>query len=564
MAEIETETMNLASLKLVKSELNSAIENTTKQLEKFIGNKQADYLAELVSSLQQINGTLALVQLTGADILAKDLCELAQSINTDQTIDDRLLEHLAAGLFVLPRYIEYVLQNQRSMAVLLIPVINDLRGHLRKAYLPESFFYRVQEQLPPLVAVAQIETSAEEFANLVKRFRHMYQVGLLAVLQAKSTKSTMGMMQRALQRLSTICGSLDIGRTWQLGELFLEAMAKGALKPTASRKRLLGAIDRAIKGFQLNQPALDATALNRELLYLLNISQPKSEKLQNFLSKAGVQGPGYTELDVQREMDTLRGPNRATVSSVSAVLQDELNAAKEILELASQAQQADQVDLDQLVAILKKLADILPVVGLTSASTPLREDIAKVQSWQKSGAEATELLQVADTLLYVESRVLALDSLNLTDERAGGLSELDQRQSVTSKSQFAQAQQVVLTEMEAGLTLIKRALNSFAESNYDRAHIKNVATTLTNIRGGMAMMEFQRAARVAAQSAHFIDETLLTNDQPAVLNQLLETFADAIISLEYYVEAIQSGYSADEKVLEVAEESLAALGYPVG
>ena len=43
----------------------------------------------------------------------------------------------------------------------------------------------------------------------------------------------------------------------------------------------------------------------------------------------------------------------------------------------------------------------------------------------------------------------------------------------------------------------------------------------------------------------------------------LETFADAVISLEYYLDAVKTDKKADDSVLEVAEESLEALGHAV-
>jgi hypothetical protein len=55
----------------------------------------------------------------------------------------------------------------------------------------------------------------------------------------------------------------------------------------------------------------------------------------------------------------------------------------------------------------------------------------------------------------------------------------------------------------------------------------------------------------------------LQNDQPAALQQLLETFADAVIGLEYYLDAIKSDKNASDAVLEIAEESLQALGFRV-
>ena len=46
-------------------------------------------------------------------------------------------------------------------------------------------------------------------------------------------------------------------------------------------------------------------------------------------------------------------------------------------------------------------------------------------------------------------------------------------------------------------------------------------------------------------------------------HQLLETLADALISLEYYLAELETSRDVNEQILEVAEESLAALGFAV-
>jgi hypothetical protein len=203
-------------------------------------------------------------------------------------------------------------------------------------------------------------------------------------------------------------------------------------------------------------------------------------------------------------------------------------------------------------------------VGLTAAGSTLKQEITKIEGWRDSGetGDAKDLLEVADALLYVESTVSGLDQLHLSDDKLAQANSIA-RAEVIASSQLAEAEMVVIQEAESGLALVKRALNSFAESNYDRGHIKNVTATLHGVRGGMIVLHLDRAANVVAACTEFIDESLLQNDQPAALQQLLETFADAVIGLEYYLDAIKSDKNASDAVLEIAEESLQALGFRV-
>ena len=55
----------------------------------------------------------------------------------------------------------------------------------------------------------------------------------------------------------------------------------------------------------------------------------------------------------------------------------------------------------------------------------------------------------------------------------------------------------------------------------------------------------------------------MDNDQPPAIKETLETFADAIIAIEYYLDSATARLKMDDSVLQIAEESLEALGYAV-
>lgn len=77
------------------------------------------------------------------------------------------------------------------------------------------------------------------------------------------------------------------------------------------------------------------------------------------------------------------------------------------------------------------------------------------------------------------------------------------------------------------------------------------------------MLGLPRAAKVLAGCMRFVEDDLLASDQHPAVQHLLETFADAVISLEYYLDAIKLDKAADTGVLQIAEESLQALGFNV-
>jgi hypothetical protein len=141
--------------------------------------------------------------------------------------------------------------------------------------------------------------------------------------------------------------------------------------------------------------------------------------------------------------------------------------------------------------------------------------------------------------------------------------EYGQADVAVERSQLAEAEVTVLKEAEAGLALIKRALASYAESEFDHGHIRNVSTTLNSVRGGLVVLNLRRAAAVVERLASFVDGVMDQREVPASIDQSLDIFADAIISLEYYLGEVKLHRNTDMQSLNLAVESLEALGYPV-
>jgi hypothetical protein len=122
---------------------------------------------------------------------------------------------------------------------------------------------------------------------------------------------------------------------------------------------------------------------------------------------------------------------------------------------------------------------------------------------------------------------------------------------------------MVLEEAQAGLALIKRGIMSFQESNFDKNHVANLGKSLNAVRGAMIMLNMNRAADIANACIKFVENSLMKGEVSGAIQQILETFADAVISLEYYLENYVQVGVKDDHILDIAEESVQALGVPL-
>jgi len=565
----EKYTVNLASLNMVKTELLNAIQQAGAHIEQFISNRdKQEFLDESLAGLKEILGIIQVVQLKGAELLTQEMIELLSSIpvGADET-HDQALSVLSTGFFILPRYFEYSQQTERCLPVLLLPFINDIRIANNKAPLSESQFFTVNvsgERPSPPQAVMP---PADEFVDLVRRLRHMYQVGLLGVLLDNKASYSLGLMKRAVDRLDKLCGDKPLGKLWWLSSAALEAIESESMGISTARKFMFSAVDRRLK--QLHKSGVAALdeqpddSLVRDLVYISAVSGSELETVKGVKAAFGVAPVELTEAQISQEQDNLRGPEMGTVHSVAEVIKEELRNTKNRLESASQG--VDMVEsYAEVIESMQKVSEILSVVGLVTASATLREQVGIFSSWaeQKHEAERQELLDAADALLYVESTISALEKINLSPERLAEANSLA-KDEVIATSHLAEAEQVVLDEAQSGLSLVKRAITSFEESNYDRNHISNLGKSLNAVRGALVVLNMKRAAEICNACVVFVEQSLLEGENTGAIGQILETFADAVISLEYYLEGYVEVGSADDSILDIAEESVNALGYPL-
>ncbi len=567
--------VNVQSLRLVQEELVSTIEASARELEGFVtsGQEDAGALQASIEGVQQVLGIFKMLELRGAIALSDELLEAANEITSGAAGKgfERKMEAISNTFFIISRYIEFLLQSKSDVPSLLIPHINALRKLRDEPVFLESHFIRVplpsNFSAPPMGVERE---SQDNFRQNVRRIRHMYQIGLSGILREKQLTKSLAFMRRSVRRMRQIGGDQSpLSLLWWLSDLVFNAFVTREMSLWETRKYLFMRLDKLYRQVEIGgEKALNSNppqGLIKELIYLYAISS-NSDKVESSAELdsvvASMELP-YSEIELQKEHAILYGPSSQTIDSLSHVLTTEINSAKKTLENASQDGLGKIDDLPSFLSLLESISGILSVVGFKSASDSLKEQISKVATWEKpENLNQNSIAEVAVNLLYLESLVQDINSFELSGTRATHNTDSDRNAQVASH-EFTTAIHVVIEESLGALSLTKRALNAYAESNYDVGHIKNISKTLVGVRGAMVLLNQYRVADVLQLCSEFVEEVLLEGDVPATIDEILETFADAIMAVEYYLDSAQSFENMDESVLIVAEESLAALGFEI-
>lgn len=551
------------SLNLVRDELFVTMEEAEQSLEHFIAERHnGSLLQQAVESLQQVRGTLNVVELAGAELLAQEVLDQATDIPAGAGEErDGQLAALSNALHVLRRYLENVDAHRQEMPELLLPAINDLRQAGGQQPLPESFFFSVRLDHARPRSASQPLDGAAKLAE-AKRLRHMYQIGLLGFIREQNPQASLKLMVRAMGRLDSLFANEPRGRMCWIGAAALEAQCDGQLLPRKSRKQLFSRLDRELK-LMLGSPQYEAPrSLLKELLYLVVLADSRGPHVSAIREVFGLAPLPFTDHLLEAEYQRLAGPGQAVMRSLSTAIREELASVKDMLDLLERGTLQTET-LATLHAVLGRLAKTLGMVGLSSAGNSLSAQLPIVAAWSDTASPApAQLHKLADAVLYVEGMVASMERGESRDVRPAPVQPGSEADSFASH-QLNEARIVVVDEARAGLALAKRAITAYLEAGGDRMHLANVPFSLQAVRGGLWFLEQRRAAMLVGGCADYIQTRMLEAAQMPS-EQMLETLADALSSLEYYLEAgAVLRPETQPSVLDLAEESVKALGMPV-
>lgn len=548
----------VTSLNLVRDELFATMAEAEQYLEQFIAERQnGGLLQQAVGSLQQVRGTLKLIELAGAELLAQEILRLGMDIPVDAGPErDAQLTALSGALHVLRSYLEGLDVHRQEIPELLLPAINDLRHSVGQPPLPASFFFTVRlDQARPSTEVPAVAPDVRQAQ--ARLLRHMYQLGLIGFLRDDNHLPGLKLMARALARFDTLFGHEPRGRLCWVGAGAAEAMLDGQLRPRQSTRKLFSRIDRELKLLLGNEGYEVPRHVLKEMLYLIALADSSGPRASQLRQVFNLSPLPFTDHMLEEGYQRLAGPGQAVMRSLSAAIREELGTVQDLLDLVGRGTaQADS--LATLHGLLAKLAKTLGMVGLSSAANALQEQLPQVVGWSAEQPPAAGALErLAEALLYVESMVASLGSA-----RRAAPAPVEKNVSFMLH-QLNEARVVVSDEAQAGLAMAKRAIVAYLESDGDKPHLSNVPLSLDAVRGGLWFLGYERAARLVGSCGEFIQRRMLESERmPA--EQLLETLADALASIEYFLEDGGRLHGEPrEDVLDLAERSVQALGLPV-
>ncbi len=566
MSEVSTQTLHV-----VARELNNELNDARASLELFGEQQdQVELLSKCRNHLRQVRGALRLVEVFGAALLVEEMEQLSQYL-IDHIAEQRHLteglDALMRAMVQLPTYLERVMGGGRDMALILLPLLNDLRAVRGQALLSEGTLLLLNlssdQQANPLPA--SHGEPVMPVANWARRMRTRFQLGLLGWIKGERVDQNLEILARAAEKLEQVATTQHVFQLWWVTGAVIEALRDGGLEGTASVKRLLGQADRQMKrlyevGEQAyaNAPSLDL--LNNLLYY---VARSTSEGLRVSAVRASFRLHDLLPIDaqVQQARESLSAPSIKLMRTVAAAIKEDLAHVKDALDIYVRKPGAQIAELAQQLEMLKKIGDTLGVLGLGELREKAQQQVAHLQEFVQTQAQPDEasLLSIAAVLIGIED---SLDEQLLGLIAPGGSADddADDKAHVAPEkdTEYRQVSEAVLRECIVNLARIKEAIALAMEKSGEAQALEQIPALMRGIIAGLLMLGKARAVEVAER----INQALMKYARPGALTQVperMDRLADAMVAVEYYMETLQAGRNDPWYMLDNAETCLRAL-----
>src|SRR5215467_7006422 len=558
MPEVASQT-----LELVGREVTATLTEARGALESYVEQPDNDaFLVQCAQDLHSVQGVLRMLEIYGAALLAEEMEHVAQYLlatHTERKSQAESLDALMRAMVQLPSYLERVLAGGRDLALVLLPLLNDLRAVRGNALLSEGTLLllnlKSDKQAQPQPATAgEAPMTVEQWA---RRLRARYQVGLIGWIRGERVEQNLEILAAVAHKLEQIATRQPVFQLWWVVGAVVEALRENGLEGGVSVKRLLGLGDREIRRLYEQGEARysqnPAVELLNNLLYYVGRAESSGPRVMAVRASFRLSELLPVDESIEQERENLSAPSVKLMQTVAIAIREDLSKVKDVLDIFVRRGAGQPKELASQVEMLRKIGDTLGVLGRGELRGSVQSETERLGKMVEGTLPADEasLVQIAATLIGVEDR---LDSQLVGLIRPKSATEPEEGED----DEFQQVQAAVLRECILNLARIKEAITQNVGGTLDAAGLDSWQELMRGLKAGLLMLGKARAVEVIEGITTQLKRVMQPGGQ-GLPSGFMDRLADAIVSVEYYMETLQAGRSDPWYMLDNAAACVQAL-----
>src|SRR5580658_424382 len=550
MTELATQTLHI-----VAREIGVSLNEGRVALEAHVEKPGTTELLERCRhELHQVQGVLRVLEIYGAALLAEEMEHVARyliTLGSERKNQDEALDALMRAMVQLPGYLERV----------LLPLLNDLRAVRGSALLSEGTLLLLnlksdRQAQPAAPAPGEAPLSVGQWG---RRLRARFQTGLVGWIRGERMEQNLEIMGAVATRLEQVATTQPVFQLWWVVGALIESLRETGNDSSISVKRLLGLADREMKRLydqgEARYTQHPPVELLNNLLYYIARSTSVGPRVAAVRASFRLNELLPVDESIEQERENLSAPSIKLMHTVAGAIREDLSKVKDVLDIYVRRGGGQTEELAPQVALLKKIGDTLGVLGLGELRGRVQEATRRLEGIVagKDDAGEASLVQVAAALIKVED--------HLDDDLVGLILPRSKTASADGEApdqDFQQVQGAVLRECVVNLARIKEYVAQNVSGTLDAAGFDNWPELMRGINAGLLMLGKARAVEIIEEITTHLKRVM----QPGgttLAPEFLDRLADAIVSLEYYIETLQAGRSDPWYMLDNARSCLDAL-----
>jgi chemosensory pili system protein ChpA (sensor histidine kinase/response regulator) len=392
----------------IRAEVDVTLNQARQALEAYVEHPEDNsHLRQCTACLQQVRGTLQIVELMGGAELAQEMERLADFIGVDeQRRQPEVYDLLMRAILVLTNYLEWIREGHDDLPLALISSINEIRSVRGVEPLAEAALFAPDLSCVP--ADLSLSSDRDEISSLAWRIRPLYESALVEWLLQRDERISLMRMARAIKQLEQSSTLPKTARIWWIVGGIIEALLDQGLEPTLSLKQALGHVDGLIKTLGESGDEGLAHALSDEftkgLLYLVAKASSRGIKVMGVKEAFKLDSILPREHLLEEIRLSLSAPTAQLWESVAPALLEDLTRVKDMLDVFARQGGWTLEGLQPIEDTLQRLGHTLEMLGLNRIRQLILEQLGRLQAMvgRDPSCAASDLTSLANDLLYAE------------------------------------------------------------------------------------------------------------------------------------------------------------------
>jgi chemosensory pili system protein ChpA (sensor histidine kinase/response regulator) len=497
--------------------------------------------------VHQVYGSLHMSGFHSGAMIASEMEVLTNSV-LEETVSHKkeALEVLQKAIVELPVYLESALRTKNDQPGLVFSLLNDLRATRGAHFVSECTIFS-----PDLTYAQEIRgdrhpivSDLQQLKLILSKLRQMYQVAAASVIHKKNPKENFAYLIKVSQRLEKLLQGTNRLALWEIFSAFIVGLENNLIEDTASIKKLLRELDNELK--ELIEGGENA------------LSQCTSEELiKNFLYYLASLTETTPAIDDLREIYKLNdtasigSTNAGSMASYTAIavsILEDLDSVKNKLE---RCQNSDTFfdDTEWVRTRLNQIADTLAMLSVGQLRQKILDSVIILMELANDQSLASEKLLIVgrhiNTVEIELEKTLAEKQLSLS----------------SSSRQFSQEEELALQESRNGLEEAKDAVVNYIATQWNIKNLQPVPESLREVSEKLLQVSLSVPAEILSVTANYIEMTMIHQSSQPEWEQL-DSLADVIASIDYFLEVLSLTKEEDVDILAGAESGLCSLGIP--